>query len=986
MSPDPTLNINKNKNLNNFTLKYWAEKVSLKKSGGQLERLSSLLARSTIDLNPYQIQAAIYAFNSPLARGCIFADEVGLGKTIEAGIVLSQLWLEGKKRILLIVPASLRIQWKEELETHFGLKSTVLDTKIFDRQINSGGKTPFTYDSIYICSLPFVYKRIKLVEKQPWNLVVVDEAHRLRRVFKGKDASKMAFALREAIKEKPKLLLTATPLQNSLLELYGLASFIDDKLLGNQYHFQTRFVDKIIKNPSLKNETLQILRNLIIGDAKDNFSPTGIVIRTLRNQVKEYVSFPPRNSITQDFTPTQQEQELYEKVSSYLQRRNIAAIESTQRNLMILVYRKLLASSSYAIAPTLKKLYERLENELDLRKNEQKEKVGNDFVPDEELLDIENIEMGESKRSRGRVSKNFSDQEILSEINELKDYYRLATSIVHNTKGVALIKAISEILKMAKQKKWPQKIVVFTESTRTQKYLQNILETANIGFVPFSGNNISKHSAKAYDNWKKEFPELATQLSRQIAVRQALVHDFKSNPKKKVFLTTEAGSEGLNLQFANLLINYDLPWNPQRIEQRIGRVHRYGQKHEVIIANLLNTKNYADKRVLELLSEKLGLFNGLFGSSDEVLGNIDGEVKFEQRILSIYQGCKTPEEINAAFQKLQQSFKKSVSTDIQKTRRLILEQFDSPVSKLFKRTNIEINQVLSEYDSSLLRLCQEYYGKNLVYTKKTGIAEIISGHKNKKYLFREEKENEMGKISRVHNDHPIIKRILLEASKISTSPIPTIRINIKNLGKQKQKIKQYQEGIIFVFKLHISAVEQDEVLAPLAFAKSNGQYVPLDIETSKVLTETNSTLLPTTLSKSPLNKTELYAHWNKWKKTILKKYEARNEKLFTREMDRINRYWDNYSLKTKDSIDKVKNELEELKRKRENTLDFQEKRNFDQKIQKKQLRISQLNTILIKEEGKTIQEQIKDTKILNDKLELERSEELIAITAFELYE
>ena len=108
-----------NNNVNIFALKYWAEKISLKKSAGQLERLSSLLAKSTIDLNPYQIQAAIYAFNSPLARGCIFADEVGLGKTIEAGIVLSQLWLEEKRRILIIVPASLRTQWKEELETHF---------------------------------------------------------------------------------------------------------------------------------------------------------------------------------------------------------------------------------------------------------------------------------------------------------------------------------------------------------------------------------------------------------------------------------------------------------------------------------------------------------------------------------------------------------------------------------------------------------------------------------------------------------------------------------------------------------------------------------------------------------------------------------------------------------------------------------------------------------------------------------------------------
>jgi superfamily II DNA/RNA helicase len=973
-------------NLNFFALKYWSEKISLKKSAGQLERLSSLLAKSTIDLNPYQIQAAIYAFNSPLARGCIFADEVGLGKTIEAGLVLSQLWAEGKRRILIIVPASLRTQWKEELETHFGLKSTILDTKYFDKEINQGNKTPFTYDSIYICSLPFTYKRMPLIKKQPWSLVVVDEAHRLRRVFKGKDASKMAFALREAIEDKPKLLLTATPLQNSLLELYGLASFIDKKLLGNYYHFKTRFVDKVAENPSLKNETLKILRNIVIGDAKDNFSPTGIVIRTLRNQVKEYVPFTQRNSITQDFTPTQEEEKLYEKVSEYLKRKNIAAIETTQRNLMILVYRKLLASSSFAITPTLKKLYQRLEQELNLRKTETESKKNKIEDFDEDSLNIEEIEVNESKVSRGRVSKNFSNEEITKEINELKEYYNLAKSIKRNTKGDALIKATANILKMAKEKKWPQKIVVFTESTRTQKYLQQILNKAEIGFIPFSGNNVSEHSAKAYDKWKKEFPELALQLSKPIAIRQALVYEFRSNPKKKIFLTTEAGAEGLNLQFANLLINYDLPWNPQRIEQRIGRIHRYGQKHEVIIANLLNTKNYADKRVLELLSKKLGLFNGLFGASDEILGNIETEDNFEQRILNIYQNCKTPEEIDKAFQKLQQNFKKSVSTDIQKTRKLILEQFDSPISKLFKQTQVEIHQTLNDYDTSLLRLCQEYYSDKFSYSDKSGIAQVVVSGKKKSYLFREEKESEKGKISRVHNDHPLIEEALQKSSKISTNPIPTIRINTKQLGKQKQKISKYKKGVIFVFKLQISAVEKDEVLAPIVFIKTNGNFSPLDVETSKILAEAKSEVLLKTIKKSPLEKGELYNHWNKWKTKLLKKYQKRNEKLYTREMDRINRYWDNYSLKTKDSIDKVKAELEEFKRKREITLDFKTKREFDQKIQKKQLRLRQLNTALIKEEEQALKQQMKEIKTLNDKLELKQSEELIAITAFELYE
>jgi len=192
--------------MNKLPLIYWSNKISLRKSAGQAERLSSLLAQSTIDLNPHQLHAVLFSFNSPLSRGAILADEVGLGKTIEAGLVLSQLWLEGKHRILIIVPASLRTQWREELELHFNLPSIVLDTPYFDKQINEGKSVPMTTDGIYIASLPFVYKRIKLVEKQPWDLVVIDEAHRLRRVYRGKDASKMAFELRGAIQNKPKLL------------------------------------------------------------------------------------------------------------------------------------------------------------------------------------------------------------------------------------------------------------------------------------------------------------------------------------------------------------------------------------------------------------------------------------------------------------------------------------------------------------------------------------------------------------------------------------------------------------------------------------------------------------------------------------------------------------------------------------------------------------------------------------------------------------
>lgn len=223
---------------NIFLQRYLAEKLSLKKMAGNIARLSSTLAKPSIQLNPYQIHASMYAFDSPLQRGAILADEVGLGKTIEAGITVSQLWAEGKRRILIICPASIRKQWQDELSNHFGLNSEVIDGPIFDEKVNSGEKIPLTYEGIFIVSLHFAYKKKGLIEKQPWNCIVIDEAHRLRNVYKGRDASKMAWEIRHIIKDTGKLLLTATPLQNNLMELYGIASFIDDKLLGTPYRMR----------------------------------------------------------------------------------------------------------------------------------------------------------------------------------------------------------------------------------------------------------------------------------------------------------------------------------------------------------------------------------------------------------------------------------------------------------------------------------------------------------------------------------------------------------------------------------------------------------------------------------------------------------------------------------------------------------------------------------------------------------------------------
>jgi SNF2 family DNA or RNA helicase len=212
--------------ITDYHIKYYANELRKRCSSDSLEKLTSALMDAQVDLNPHQIDAALFAFRSPLSKGGILADEVGLGKTIEAGIVISQKWAERKRKILIIVPSSLRKQWNQELQDKFFLPSHILEARSFNLVIKKGKSNPFERKDIVICSYHFARNKSEFVVPIKWDLVVIDEAHRLRNVYKS--SNKIARTLKETLHNCPKILLTATPLQNSLLELYGLVSFIDD--------------------------------------------------------------------------------------------------------------------------------------------------------------------------------------------------------------------------------------------------------------------------------------------------------------------------------------------------------------------------------------------------------------------------------------------------------------------------------------------------------------------------------------------------------------------------------------------------------------------------------------------------------------------------------------------------------------------------------------------------------------------------------------
>ncbi|WP_235819664.1 SNF2-related protein [Caldifermentibacillus hisashii] len=661
---------------------YYAYELTKQNSSSSIGRLNQSLINATVDLNPHQVEAALFAFRAPLERGALLADEVGLGKTIEAGLIVSQLWAERKRNILIIVPPPLRKQWSQELLEKFYIPSIILENKNFKEMQAAGIMNPFyQQDMVVITSLYFAKNKAIELRRVNWDLIIFDEAHRLRNVYK--KSNKIARALRSATGGFPKLLLTATPLQNSLMELYGLISFIDPHIFGDEISFRKQF----------SRGTKELSQADFI-DLKQRISP--VTHRTLRRQVTEYVKYTQRIPITQKFMPTNEEWELYEKVSSYLQRDLLFALPKSQRSLMTLVIRKILSSSTFALTDTLQSLIKSLD-ELLIGKI-QDNRLNNEEIIYQDIDELDDTieEWNEEEIEIDELTEEEIINLILSEKRELESYYELARSITKNSKGGALLLALDEGFNKMRELGANEKAVIFTESRRTQRYLKEMLTEKGYNVVMFNGQNSDSDAKRIYEWWieKHQYDDKITG-SKTADMRAALVEYFREHAD--IMVATESASEGINLQFCSLVVNYDLPWNPQRIEQRIGRCHRYGQKYDVVVINFLNQKNAADQRVYDLLSEKFKLFEGLFGSSDEILGSLESGVDFEKRIQEIYQNCRTAEEIDDAFNRLQEELDEQIRIKMQDTRISLMENFDDEVrEKLrdnFEQTTIQLNKL-----------------------------------------------------------------------------------------------------------------------------------------------------------------------------------------------------------------------------------------------------------------------------------------------------
>ncbi|OIO61359.1 MAG: DEAD/DEAH box helicase [Proteobacteria bacterium CG1_02_64_396] len=643
-----------------------------------MEALAATLVDAQVDLNPHQVEAALFACKNPLSRGVILADEVGLGKTIEAGLVISQRWAERRRRILIVVPANLRKQWHQELQDKFALQGVLLEAKSYNALVKQGVANPFVQgDGPVICSYQFAKTKADNLRQVHWDLVVFDEAHRLRNVYK--PGNVIARTLCDALAHvHAKVLLTATPLQNSLLELFGLVSIIDPQVFGDEASFRAQFTGSQQALPDLRRRL------------------TPLCLRTLRRDVQQYVSYTARRAIVQAFTPTDEEQALSEQITDYLRRPNLKALPAGQRHLISMVLWKLLASSSYAIAGALETMAKRLEGELEQGLVEALDADYEELSETADEWDEEEPPPPPAPDERDAIA---------AEIAELRRFSQRAATIRDNTKGQALLTALDRAFAELERLGAPRKAIVFTESRRTQDYLLRLLETTPYGqgIVLFNGSNSDPRAQAIYQDWLGRHAGTDRITGSKTAdTRAALVEHFRD--RGTVMIATEAGAEGINLQFCSLVINYDLPWNPQRIEQRIGRCHRYGQKFDVVVVNFVDQSNEADQRVYELLDQKFQLFEGVFGASDEVLGTIESGVDFERRIAGIYQDCRTNEAIRIAFDQLRRDCSAEIDKAMVKTRKALLEHFDEQVQERLRISADESRNTRSRFEAMLLDL------------------------------------------------------------------------------------------------------------------------------------------------------------------------------------------------------------------------------------------------------------------------------------------
>src|SRR5437899_1849962 len=484
----------------------------------------------------HQERTALRVLREMRGRG-ILADEVGLGKTIEAGLVLKEYTVRGLvHRALVLTPAALTDQWREEMETKFSLPFAVL------RSVRDWDRKPFLIASMDTAKRE---PHRGAAQARPWDLIIVDEAHRLKNRFS------LNWRFVAGLSKKYMLLLTAAPVQNDMDELFNLVTL----LKPGQLHTYDRFLERYVASPDRRvpmrvPELRGLLRDVMV-----------------RNRRGIAFTLPPRrvHSLAVRLSPA--ERRLYDDVTDFVRDAYWSAsgrLPGTARLTLIVLQREI-GSSTFAVAETLRRLAQ-----SPLFRSDERER--------------------------------------------LEDLRQDAAAITSNVKAARLREFLESV---------DGKVLIFTQYLRTLQYLQGVLEADG-------------HRVAAYH------------CGLSPAAKAAAVRTFRED--REIFLSTEAGGEGRNLQFARTVVNYDHPWTPLRIEQRIGRVHRLGQDREVHVVNVW-AEDTVEANLMELLDRKIHMFELVVGELDLILGNLDERRSFEDLMMDIWV-LRQAEERRAALRRL----------------------------------------------------------------------------------------------------------------------------------------------------------------------------------------------------------------------------------------------------------------------------------------------------------------------------------------------
>jgi superfamily II DNA or RNA helicase len=694
--------------LHPFNRRILAEDLVRVRRADDRERYAASQRQARIDPNPHQVDAVIFALRRLQEGGCILADEVGLGKTIEAGLVIAQSRAEGKKRVLLIVPKSLIGQWQNELAGLFNIQAT-------DDHRN------FLPSGVYLVGREFAGSERGsglLGAVPPFDLVVIDEAHEIFAALHKRysrdgiyddssDEALMAHRVRSFLRESPVLLLTATPMQNSLAELWGLVQYVEPTgtLLGDIATFREVFC-------------AEDDRTLVAGQEHELKRRLETVLqRTLRRQAQEFLDrpFTQRRCRLYQYEMSDDERSLYDDVTEYLLQPSLYAFSGSQRRLLLIGFHRRMASSIPALAASLENVAARLRR---LQKGLPSAETVLDSVRD--LEDDEEID--DPSEEPIAVS---DDDMLADELVRVERFIDRARSLPDDAKARSFKEAIRVVLENGKRGTGSGKAVVFTESITTQEYLRRLLLEVGLcddEITLFRGVNDHERARQALARWQQEESgrfESGGKPSRDVAVRLALVHEFRT--RSKVLVCTEAGAKGLNLQFCETVINYDLPWNPQRIEQRIGRCHRYSQNRDVTVVNFIGRDNEAQRLTFEILSEKLDLFGRILDATDNVLHEPKTDspeivvsalsVELETDLRNIYSRSRTLEEVTREIAGLRNKIaerKDAYEKEYTRTSQIIESRFDENVRRVFKNLREELPRGLAVLDNDIAAVVDGY--------------------------------------------------------------------------------------------------------------------------------------------------------------------------------------------------------------------------------------------------------------------------------------